>query len=353
MIDWCSKFRWWGAMAVLSCSGLIISSARGQGALPRQPIEFSQPKGSETLTNFSRSTAPSEGMKQLESDLSKTANSFSPQSSLDGVLPSPRWVPSGSAVQSRRVKELLEQRKNWIFMNPEEMLSAPKAKDIFNLPEYGADGTEKTKTTALERYFSNLDRPKRTARSSGWFREDDAAVDRVKPKPREEDASRDDNDLPTGLRESEQNLKKLFEGESTPSARSSLADIFGVGDTKSSAMDQHPLRKSFMDDFKKIYGTSPGSSAGVLNNLGTSADPSTAPAGLNRGLDAFTTSMPRPEAADTMSAANARLLAPRLPDLNAQALTQWNPLQVPKLEQPAPRLTPLSSGIVEFPRRKF
>ena len=60
------------------------------------------------------------------------------------------------AIQSKRVKELLERRKNWVFMSPEDLVGAPTVEEILKAPELGPDGQEKKELPALERYYERL-----------------------------------------------------------------------------------------------------------------------------------------------------------------------------------------------------
>src|SRR5205085_6669548 len=94
----------------------------------------------------------------LEHDLYKPLQNFSPRSSLDGMdAPTPQ--PSvAHVIQSKKVRELLERRKNWVFTSPDDLTGASKAEDIFNLPEYGADGKENKKTAAVENFYERLER---------------------------------------------------------------------------------------------------------------------------------------------------------------------------------------------------
>jgi hypothetical protein len=288
------------------------------------------------------------GSAQLESDLSKPVRDASASSSLGGVVPPPHWMSTGPVIQSRHVKELLEQHKNWFLQNPEEMMSAPSAKDMFNVAQYGADGQDKSKETSLERYFDNRERPKRTGNSSKWFSEDDPSGERAKPKSRDEDSSRDDFELPSSLRESEQNLRKLFDDDPKGSVRNSLTDIFGLDNDKA-PKELLPGKKNFMDEYKKMYGPA------LYNQSPLAPIPNSvlAPAYSGGKMD-MAVKLPKHEANDTASVLKPQLSGAKLPDLNAQALTQWNPLQVTPQPDPAPRrLPPVPSGIPDFPRRKF
>ena len=75
-----------GAAAAVALSGLLVCSAQAGGKERGRPIEFSAPKSDEVTTNLNQLTSKKDGLKQLEEDLYRPLQSFSPKSSLDGVV---------------------------------------------------------------------------------------------------------------------------------------------------------------------------------------------------------------------------------------------------------------------------
>jgi len=86
---------------------------------------------------------------------------FSPPSD---VLPSP--VPSVDSQQQRRMKKLLNERKNWALMTPEEILTQTTLGKTSQSLELDALGRDKNQTQ-LERYFERQDRLQAGV-TNGW-----------------------------------------------------------------------------------------------------------------------------------------------------------------------------------------
>src|ERR1035441_1606605 len=98
---------------------------------------------------------------------------FTPKSSLEGVVAPPPRPPAESVIQSKRVRELLERRKNWVFMTPEDLLAGPTVDDILKTPQYDANGEEKKELSPMLAYYRRL-AAKRTARDNlSQFKNDD------------------------------------------------------------------------------------------------------------------------------------------------------------------------------------
>ena len=110
---------------ILVLSGLLVCNAQPGGKQRGRPIEFSVPRSDEVTTNLHQLMSKPDGLKQLEEDLYKPLQLFAPQSSLDGVVALPTRPPPTPVIQNKRVKEMLERRKNWVFMSPEDLLAAP------------------------------------------------------------------------------------------------------------------------------------------------------------------------------------------------------------------------------------
>ena len=93
--------------AVLACTAQAGSRQRGQ------PIEFSQPKSFEVMTNLQQLATKKDALQQLEEDLYRPLQSFTPKSSLEGVVAPPsRARASGSG--SLKGELLLPERIRWL-----------------------------------------------------------------------------------------------------------------------------------------------------------------------------------------------------------------------------------------------
>jgi hypothetical protein len=91
-----------------------------------------------------------------EEDLKKPFEAFRPGGSLQGVgAPLMQRAPS-SGVNSKRLKELLEKRQEWPFLEPEDYQTALTVEEVFGIPEYGPNGEVKERKSPLERYYERL-----------------------------------------------------------------------------------------------------------------------------------------------------------------------------------------------------
>ena len=333
-IGWCT--------AALAVSGLLVCSAQAGGKERGRTIEFSEPKSDEVTTNLHQLTSKKDGLRQLEEDLYKPLQSFAPKSSLEGVVaPLPR-PPASSVIQSKRARALLERRKNWEFMSPEDLTAGPTVEEILKGPQYGADDNQKQELQPMERYYQRLATKRPGGKSPSQSKDDDLLDASRKTNPHDQLASHDDSNLPSGLKESAQALQQLSESDTAGgpfgrgATRSSFSDIFGLG-ANTLSKQQMAEHTKLMNEYHSIVDPSwhPPAVASAANpafGLTDAAQPMrNAAAGLagssslatHRGLDA------------QWDVINPMLGPPGLPDVNAQALGQSRPAPpVPKVESP-------------------
>jgi hypothetical protein len=327
------------------------------GGRPRgRPIEYSDPRSDEVTTNLHQLTIKKDGVKELEEDLYQPLRSFTPQSSLDGVaapLP-PSTAPP--AIQSKRAKELLERRKNWIFMRPEDLIAEPTLEETLKTPEYGKDGRELKPVPTLERYYERIATKRPAANRPDQLKDDDLFGPLRKSSPSDETAARGESDLPSGLKESAQALKSLFgldaggDLSARGGTRSGSSDPFGLGvntltkeqvlehnklmDEYHSAMDPSWHRPAAANPFNQPFGLPEVGQPMKSPAAGLAISPSPAP---HTGLDM------------QMDVLNPMLGPVGLPDVNARALGQTRPaLPLPSAEAPKV-VTPTFAA----PRRSF
>ena len=345
--------------AVLAVSGLLVCSAQAGGKERGRPIEFSVPRSDEVTTNLHQLTSKKDGLKQLEEDLYQPLQSFGPRSSLDGVAAPPPRAPAAPVIQSKRVKELLERRKNWVFMSPEDMLATPTVEDILKTPQFGPDGQEKKDLPALERYYQRLATRRVGVNNPMQSKNEDLFGTPGKSNSRDERAPHEDSNLPSGLRESAQELTKLFEPGNSDSpfaqgaTHGSLSDTFGLGNNTLSK-EQMQEHKKFMDDYRSIVDPSwhPPAVATPGNPLPIFVPDAASPAGKPAvGLPSSLSPTPRTALDVQMDVINPRLGPPGLPDVNAQALGQTRP--TPPLPNSEPtRVAPVAPTFTA-PKRSF
>jgi hypothetical protein len=348
---------WLGA-ATLVLSGVVVVSAQSGGTGRGRPIEFSVPRGGEVTTNLQQLTSKPDDLRQLEEGFSKPMQPFTPQGSLDGVVAPPTRPPASATIQSKRVKELLERRKNWVFMTPEDLLAAPTVEEILKAPQLGPDGQQDKELPALERYFQR----QAVKRSAADNPLDSGSADLFgQPKQsdsRDELAVQEDTSLPSSLRETAEALSKLFQpgGSDSPftqgAAHGDFSDTFGLGNNPLTK-DQMQQHKKLMDGYNALVDpnwrppaiTGPGAFPAIYPDRAAPAGlpatglPSVQNPALNHGLEAQ---------ADIL---NPRLGPAELPDLNAKALGLTRPSSaLPKIDSTT---VPPPAPSFEAPRRVF
>src|ERR1041385_1475667 len=249
-------------LAILT--GGLLSGFNAPTAEPRhgRPIEFSDPKSPEIATNLNQITSRRGGLRDLEVDLTKSfQQSFSSRSSLDGIPEQPTRYSAPPVIQSKKARELLERKKNWALMAPEDLTSGPTPEEIFNLPEYGPDGKEKKKRSSVELYYERQEREERAA--AGKRDRDRESEDLF--TAHKHAASRDDADLKEPitqseeLSESQRILRRAFSDPKAPdnlsdSSPSAFSDIFRLGNnTPAEQFDaQKVYQKVLRDKFVKL-----------------------------------------------------------------------------------------------------
>jgi len=140
--------RWRDAIGLVTAVGLACCAAVAGDAPPvREKIQFSGPGDAIALP----SSRPKDDL------LSKPFEFLDRDNSVSGVV-APALAPAAlpSYQRNSRLQELFEQRldqkRNWIFGQPEDFGRTPTAEDVFNIGAFG-DAETKPKT-ALEKFLS-------------------------------------------------------------------------------------------------------------------------------------------------------------------------------------------------------
>jgi hypothetical protein len=349
-------------LAALLLSGFMgggfgTAHAQSQG----RPIEFSEPSNTQVLSNFHQLTRKPDGFRQVEDDLFKPIESFS-RGSLDGIPAPPMGSPTANPlIQNPRVRELLDRKRNWVFLSPDDFANTPTSESIFNLREFDATGNEKKKPSLLESFFERQ-QPNASSRPDirGPAREfrDNQLNGIGRPGDSEDDSLplADDSKLPSGLRQIQQDLKKQLMNTETashrildPSTPSGFSDLFGIG--SQGTMHSLDRSKELNPQYHPFLG---GPNAPGINSLAP-FDPVTAvqrPAAAPAAVKLNPLLPPQTKPANAVAdVVNPFLNGPRLEDVNSKALTQWNPMASP-VPQVGPPKSAAPISIPDFPRRK-
>ncbi len=144
-------------MVAFVCLAVVGASRGGEGA---RNIEVVPLHGTSMDTNFDQSSS-------ADSQSFKDWSPHAPHSiHLDarpaGNTPLPR--PQTSTANTERERELLDRRRNWVFMTPEEYAS-PDGKNGLESKD-----DNKQPTTAMERYYQRMNESDHVAVTNGFNR---------------------------------------------------------------------------------------------------------------------------------------------------------------------------------------
>lgn len=144
------------ALGVLALAAMwgVDAGAQPRGRGPS--INFSSPKNDTVSSNLNAFADPHRNtLKRLEDDLTQPLRMLNtdPNAGAAGMLPRP---PAGPVIQNKKVRELLDKKKNWVFATPEEQLLGASAEQLQASKLEGQEGD--AASTAFERYYQNLTR---------------------------------------------------------------------------------------------------------------------------------------------------------------------------------------------------
>jgi hypothetical protein len=147
-------------LLVIAMGAMVLSAGAQQSG---QPIIFSPPQ-----TDDSQSATPSLAAQNLETPVLPDALQ-APVPFFQIGTPNNRLMmppPQANASEQQRMKNMLEERKNWTLMTPAEMLGVTTTEKLLQPPERDAMGREKNQRP-MERY---LDRENQlqAVPTNGW-----------------------------------------------------------------------------------------------------------------------------------------------------------------------------------------
>jgi hypothetical protein len=336
------------ALAALALGSPWLCTVHAGSRQRGKDIEFSGRGSDSVKTNLSLLNPKNDNLKQLEEELSRSARSFSTESSLDAVAPPlPEHQPI-TVIPSKRQKQQLDRQKNFFFLAPDDFMKTPTLEEMLNLPEYGSDGRLKDSKSTLELYYEREDGKHGTAgKSTRSGRDEKSSGDRGSSRDRDRSKSGDDRGLPTGLEEREQALRKLMESDITENPftaaaakRGSFENIFGQ-DASGPSKQQILEHKKYMEQFSSIL--EPSRPAAVSPDIFKS--PSDGLDSSRRLANPFAVPESSPTGREVLDLVNP-LLTPTSPqNLNFQSPGQSG--LIPKVEAPRAPAVPTFSA----PRR--
>ncbi|HOX59543.1 MAG TPA: hypothetical protein P5205_02125 [Candidatus Paceibacterota bacterium] len=316
-------------LSVVALGAAAVCTAYAGSRQQGRRIEFSEPKSFEVMTNLQQLATKKDGLKHLEEDLYKPLQTFTPKSSLDGVAAPLRRTLAPSAIQSKRVKELLERRKDWVFMTPEDLLAAPTVEQILKTPESEERSHTKEELLPMERYYQRLVREQALRVNPALEKDNERFSPSWQPNAPEAASAKDEMDLPSGLKESAEALMKVFESGKSESpfgqdsSLGSLSDPFGLA-RKERSKDQVLQHKRLMDEYRTIVDPTwrPPTAANALDPALALAGPAPTAGKPSAGLPSVSNPALRNGTDVAYDVLNPVLGPSPLPDVNAQAVGQ-------------------------------
>lgn len=341
-----------------------------------RPIQFSGGQDS-VSTNLNNLAPKQNSFDQLQRSLANTPEEL-PKLEDSSALAPVRPPSTRPQTDSKKVRDLLEKRKNWIFLDRDELLANPQEQQTMERLRGDKDlkDDDPLRLTPAERFFLNLNSDGSEKQPANRRDKRDDSDRRVGRDDRrlENDRSRDRTDrtdrtasdtgdvsLPDGLKEREVNLRTLlgskegtinmqsspfgFGGLASPTFETKAFDAFGLGQQISPAeLQAKKTRDEELRQYRELLGLPASPNAAIQEML-------KAPSLLDDQKPKVVTA-PAPAAAGVSSMPS---FLPKGPDVQfgtvagLPSLTDYSPKSpvlpafgssAPILENPAPVLPP-------------
>jgi hypothetical protein len=260
-----------GGILAVALAVAVASWAADGSVSPNRAIEISDPRGNTLITNLNQLSTETTVEPDLEVDFLTPSVLTQPRGSLSGAwrLPPP---PGGTVFSSKRARDLRDQRKNWAFGSPDDVIRDKALREVLNLPDYSSDGDETRSSSTVGRYYERMVRGQagqgNPMSNNDWFGLRRTSEERNRPAQIDDGIS-----LLSGLYQSDRSLKSLLNPDL--SARSSsagggsdgLLEAFGLSSDRGGRdLDFESLRareahetqlKRFQDLLNKSYEADP------------------------------------------------------------------------------------------------
>jgi hypothetical protein len=265
-----------------------VALARGQGP-QSQSIEIVPLTGTTPDTNLDHSQPGR--TKNFENMGPRVPHSIRFETPSTDILPPP---PRQNSTPTEHDKDLLDRRKNWVFMTTDDMMGQAET----DLSGSDRNDDNKKSTTAMERYFQHLDDAGRPAATNQFSRVDSDPWMRAT------------NSLTTdGTRSSDSYFNTMDPGTFRPDRASGFSDIFsssssssgGTGVPSPETVRLQQEQKQHLESFKQLWdidqpaAPTPTASAATVPVPSSSGSvfgtPLNSGSGQQPSLNAFNTSL--------------------------------------------------------------
>lgn len=335
-------------LAALLCQGLCGVQVRAQGVqTSKRDFSASETNAVEVFKSLNQLGERDEGLKKLQEELSKKGLLPATRQNLDELNPASAVPFTLPAAPTRRKKDDWNQMDSWLS-KPGEAGSGGVMEDLYNFSG-SANGRGDKRRSSWDPILQKLQQEEFGGVGLGST---------VKAAARQPTDSQDDNDLPEGVKESADKLKKLLGNDfgaslfAPTTSRGTLRDFFGSRPA-SANVEENRAQKAYLDSFAHTL-SGESSAAAVLRSMGTLGSPASSPtfrAPTANPLATLPSSLPM-DGPKPSTVVNGTVAAPTLPNLNANVLNQWNPMYTQPKTEPA-KAQPFFTPPVEVPRRRF
>jgi hypothetical protein len=255
-------------------------------------------------------------------------------------------VPPPQQQMDRRTKKMLEDKEDWVFVTPSDVIEDLMTEEKLIQPKYTPDGREKTSLSPMERYLDRINRPRQTASTN----------ESLSLRPFDDRSMEDADTLPgsRGMASRDTSMPG-FVGTSVSTRPNGLADLFGLsktrfytGETSRESEAEQRRMRDHLESFRKLLETGAPDSTDGFNR-----PPETKASGWGSTTESYPgagRSMTPPTPVGFAPSPSPGFVLPSTPT------APYAPGQSP-LEGPPPSLTSTRTPPpkVEFssPRRKF
>jgi hypothetical protein len=138
----------WAVVAGVALAAASPACAQNAGRRPGQAILFSPTDDDDVSSNMPSLTAKPPGSWEFANAIQSPAQGsvVTPET---GLLPAPQ-LPAISPGQTRQLQQLLDERKNWALLTPEQILNPPTQEKILRIEDRDAFGQPKNESVMMQ-----------------------------------------------------------------------------------------------------------------------------------------------------------------------------------------------------------
>lgn len=137
-------------LAGVALAAACSADAQHAGRRPGEAILFSSPGGDDVSSNMPSLAPTPPGMLDFENAVQSPARKFGGGSDNGAPAPPP---PSISPAQVQQMQRMLDERKNWALLTPEQILNLPTREKILGIQDRDALGRPKNESV-VEQYYA-------------------------------------------------------------------------------------------------------------------------------------------------------------------------------------------------------